>query len=322
MKIAYLISAHTDPIHLARLIKALSSDDAVFFIHLDARADEKSFAALKGLPGIFWVKKRIRVLWGDITQVYYQIELLRTCLESGMEFDRICTLSGLDYPIQPDCCFRRLLTEDPEKEFIQGIDLNGQNETICNQYQTWRPQIWIKGLNEQTNLRLRKGLRLLLHGFGRRKELSVMVNGKKWHVFKGSDWWCITPKLARYMLHTIESQPEIIRYFRTAFAPSELIWQTITFNSPFAEKAMLAKGKYISLAALTPLHHIVYHPVIKIFTEKDWQELMDSGKPFCRKTITGLSDTLMDRIDRYRDLTKDSITQERTNAEEACTVHQ
>lgn len=300
MKIAYLISAHTDPNHLERLIRALDDNQTEFFIHLDARADKKQFASIGSHPRVTFLKKRIRVLWGDITQVDYQIELLRTCLKSKNRFDRICTLSGLDYPIFPKSKFQELLTADPHKEFIQGIDLNGQNKAISNQYQTWRPQIWFKGLNERTNLRLRKGLRLLLSGCGWHKKLTLEVGQQQWHVFKGSDWWCITPELATYMLQMIDTYPQIIQYFRTAFAPSELIWQTIVFNSPYAEHAMRAEGKYVSLAALTPLHHIVYHPVIKIFTDKDWQELIDSGKPFCRKTVSGISDSLMDRIDHYR----------------------
>lgn len=300
MNIAYLISAHTDPTHLERMIHALDNQEATFFIHLDARADKTQFSSLSAHPRVTFIKNRTRVLWGDITQVYYQIDLLRACIGSGKSFDRICTLSGLDYPLVPYCRFRNMLEAQPQKEYIQGIDLNGQNPIISKQYQTWRPQIWINGLNEQINLKLRKALRLVLPWFGLHKKLTLKVGDATWHVFKGSDWWCITPKLAAYMLQTIDSHPEIMTYFRTAFAPSELIWQTIVFNSPFADKAILSKGEYISLAALTPLHHIVYHPVIKIFTEKDWQELMNSGKPFCRKTVTGISDNLMDRIDQYR----------------------
>ena len=82
MKIAYLISAHTDPNHLERLIRALDDNQTEFFIHLDARADKKQFASIVSHPKVTFLKKRTRVLWGDITQVDYQIELLRTCLKS------------------------------------------------------------------------------------------------------------------------------------------------------------------------------------------------------------------------------------------------
>ena len=44
MKIAYLISAHTDPRHMFRLIDALQPH-AEFFIHVDAKVDISLFAA-------------------------------------------------------------------------------------------------------------------------------------------------------------------------------------------------------------------------------------------------------------------------------------
>ena len=36
MTLAFLISAHTDPVHLARLVKSLP-EDAAFFIHVDLK---------------------------------------------------------------------------------------------------------------------------------------------------------------------------------------------------------------------------------------------------------------------------------------------
>lgn len=46
MRIAYLISAYKDPIHLRRLISALShgvEDSVSFFIHIDAKLDIRPF---------------------------------------------------------------------------------------------------------------------------------------------------------------------------------------------------------------------------------------------------------------------------------------
>jgi len=48
------------------------------------------------------------------------------------------------------------------------------------------------------------------------------------------------------------------------------------------------------------LTFIDYTNGIKIFTEEDFDMLIKSDKIFCRKTITGKSDRLMDMIDAYR----------------------
>ena len=42
MRLAFLISAHTDPQHLDRLIKSLP-EESDFFIHVDAKSDLKIF---------------------------------------------------------------------------------------------------------------------------------------------------------------------------------------------------------------------------------------------------------------------------------------
>ncbi|MBR2088609.1 MAG: hypothetical protein IJ906_16095, partial [Oscillospiraceae bacterium] len=50
--------------------------------------------------------------------------------------------------------------------------------------------------------------------------------------------------------------------------------QTIAFNSPqWASRCLLFQGEYPGLAALTPLHYIVYDPIIKVMDETDYDTL-------------------------------------------------
>lgn len=306
MRIAYLISAHCDPHHLERLVHTLN-ENAEFFIHIDAKSDFSAFSRLDKVPQVHFLKERVHTLWGDITQVYYQIALLRACLESGTVFDRICTLSGLDYPLVSNRKLQEFFSAYPDREFIQGINLSIQREEVTRNYRIYRPQLFFPLLNDRTNSRLRILVRKLFYALGLRKKLTFQAGGHTYPVYKGSDWWAITPQLGRYLLQQLELYPEIMRYFATSFAPSELIWQSMVFNSPFAEKAMLFDRPYVSLASLTPLHYIYYEPVIKILTEKDYPALMASGKLFCRKTCTGTSDALMNLIDRQRNSNSSSF---------------
>ena len=50
MKIAYLISAHKDPMQLGRMVQALHTEDARFFVHVDANVDIKPFISVIALP--------------------------------------------------------------------------------------------------------------------------------------------------------------------------------------------------------------------------------------------------------------------------------
>lgn len=76
--------------------------------------------------------------------------------------------------------------------------------------------------------------------------------------------------------------------------------QTIIYNSPFSRNALLRGGHFPGLAQLTPLHYIFYQGSVKHLTLDDWQMLCESDKMFCRKVVSGVSDRLVEEIDRAR----------------------
>ena len=71
MKIAFLISAYTDPAHLKRFIDSLP-EESHFFIHVDKGADEAPFRQLMTQPHVHFIDNRVRVMWGSYTQVQFQ----------------------------------------------------------------------------------------------------------------------------------------------------------------------------------------------------------------------------------------------------------
>ena len=79
-----------------------------------------------------------------------------------------------------------------------------------------------------------------------------------------------------------------------------MLIQTIVFNSKFADNAILYKGNYPGLVGLTPLHYIEYDGEIKTYTEGDFELLMKSGKMFVRKLKSGISDGLIDMLNKIR----------------------
>ena len=98
MNIAYLISAHTDPQQLLRLVDALHVT-AEYFIHVDARSDIKPFRSLlKSRRNVHFVSPRVEVTGGDMSEVEVQMTLLESALRNRRQFDYLCMLSGMDYP--------------------------------------------------------------------------------------------------------------------------------------------------------------------------------------------------------------------------------
>lgn len=310
MNIAYLISAHTDAPQLARLIRALHSD-AEFFVHIDKKSDIRPFKEAIRAKNVHFIEEkdensgytgqRIDVRWGTLIEVEYQMELIKAAVLHPRHFDRIFFLSGMDYPLWSNERISQWLEEQGDREILQGICMDtsyiqGQQREL---YTRSRPLFRL--FNNKWNQRLSILCRKLLTTVGYRKRLSFKVQGDTWQFYKGSAWWCISEELAKFILHNYSVHPEIERYFRDSFGQAETLIQTIAFNSPeWAPKCMLSEGSYPGLDALTPLHYIVYEPVIKVMDATDFPALMQSGKMFARKFRSGESEKVIGMIDEAR----------------------
>ena len=80
MKIAFLISAHTDAKQLHRLVDALP-DGSQKYIHIDAKSNIQQFEQeLATAQGVHFLKHRVNVVWGSFNEVEYQMELIREAL--------------------------------------------------------------------------------------------------------------------------------------------------------------------------------------------------------------------------------------------------
>ena len=280
MNIAYLISAHTDESQLKRLIDSLHPD-ADFFVHIDRKTDILPFTSLIKGDNIHFIHNRIDVRWGTMIEVEYQIELIREAVRFPRRFDRIFFLSGMDYPLWSNRRITEWLEQQGDREILQGINMDTPliNSSQRELYSLSRPLFRAFGntLNQKLSILCRKALALA----GHRKRLSFRVNG--------------------YILECYDGIPAIKRYFTDSFGQAETLIQTIAFNSPqWAGRCMLYEGAYPGLAALTPLHFIIYEPVIKVMDESDYDILLNSGRMFTRKLRSGASDALVSALTEYR----------------------
>lgn len=293
MNIAYLISAHTDPQQLKRLIDALHPD-AEFFIHIDAKTNIAPFKQLISGNNIHFSEQRLDVRWGTMIEVEYQMLLLRQAVQHGRTFDRIFFLSGMDYPLWTPERISAWLQEQGDREILQGVNMNTDYISAQQRELYSLPRPLFRVFSTEWNQRLSIACRKVCKIAGIRKQLRFNVGYETWNLYKGSAWWCISESLARYILDVYDNKPIVRRYFSSSFGQAETMIQTIAFNSPlWAGKCMLHKGTYPGLAVLTPLHFIDYNPVIKIMEESDYDRLMASGKMFCRKVVSGRSDKLI-----------------------------
>lgn len=301
MTLAFLISAHTDPEHLRRLILSLPSGSR-FHVHIDRKADIAPFVRLLGEnPSVTFLEHRTDVVWGSINEVEYQMELLRSALGDSVYPDYLISMSGMDYPLWDNSRMERFFSEAAGREFLQGISMEGQGRhaDIYTEYRLFGDRRLAPG---SLGSRMRVAARKVLKAVGVKKPLTFRAGGRRYTLYKGAAWWAVTPRLAAAALTAWDTDKVLRHYFSTSFCPAETFLQTFAFSSSeFAPRCILTEGRYTSLAELTPLTYIDYNPVIKILTEEDFPALVASGKMFCRKTVTGRSDRLMDMIDARRD---------------------
>lgn len=298
MKLAFLISAYGDPQQLKRLTESLPAT-ADCFVHVDAGVDIGPFAALLRTPRVRFLTDRVRVAWGDFSQVEYQIRLLRAALAAGEAYDYLFVLSGMDYPVWSNRRIEDFLGQQAGRSLLQAIRMDTQRREVVREYTRYRllnGKCWQPGSpGSKMRAALRRLVALFVH-----KPLTFRADGQEYRLYKGSDYFAVTAELARFIVGKWDTSPQLKTYFKTSFAPSETFIHTLVFNSPHAGSCLLAEGEYKTLAALTPLTYIHYHPLIKVLTEADYPAIKASGKMFCRKICTGTSDRLIGLIDEAR----------------------
>ena len=80
VKIAYLVLAHQDPIHLERLINAINYK-ARIFIHLDKKTKIDRYLHIAGINSVSFIVEREKVYWGGISQVKAILNLIKAALK-------------------------------------------------------------------------------------------------------------------------------------------------------------------------------------------------------------------------------------------------
>ena len=295
MKLAFLISTHTDIPQLRRLVEALP-DNSVFFIHVDKKVDIAPFKeAFIGDERIVFIEHRVDVKWGSINEVEYQMELVRAALNCGEDFSRLITLSGMDYPLWNKNRIIQFFEQDKDRESIMGIDLSTGGLPSMRYTEFYFMTSKKRTLRYMLSVVLRK----LLHYLGIKKPLKIKTSDKSLKLWKGAAWWAISPRLASYILHEWDENIELRKYMRTALCPAELFAQTVAFNSEeWRDKCMEFTDKNdCNLPALTPLTWVAWQgSEIKVLDESDYETLKNSGKMFARKVVTGKSDKLVECI--------------------------
>ncbi|PRY64659.1 core-2/I-Branching enzyme [Glaciihabitans tibetensis] len=292
--IAFLILAHTDPVHLRRLVHALQPHDV--FVHVDAKTNMDS--SWDGIDATF-VENRVPVYWAGFSMVEATKLLLRASLDKGIEYERLVLISGSCYPIKPMAELSALFAQDPELNYIRYVSMEnaGHLPTLIDR-RYFRDGILPANLTARYEplRRLERFTRKVIETAARPLRHPRLRHFTPFH---GSAYWAITRECASWVMDVVDSPfgKELDGYYRRVFASDEQYFHSIVGNSPFASNAtgiMPYEGRGTYRAANL---HLIDPTLAKWFEISDLERISESKKYFVRKVRTGDSTTLLDTID-------------------------
>lgn len=224
---------------------------------------------------------------GGYSQVQMQYNLMRKMFSMQIKYDRVFNLTGTDYPLVSNKALQESLLRD--KEYIIGYDVN--NEAVINPivgtmknkftYFYFMDSKFASNLNE---LKLK-----------RRNYENL-----GYHFYFGSEYWALTFECLRDVFNIYSKDKKLQRILWYSFAPSEAWIHTVFFNSKWYKRGEIFNDIYSGMIALSPLCYFEYGKKIKVWTNRDYEELIHSNKMFCRKVRSGLSSSLIKMIDERR----------------------
>jgi len=226
MKICFLVLAHNQPHHLARLIKRLLQEGDMVALHLDlkAPADSKDILRTKLGPQyekILWADP-VSIAWGEWSMVEATLNGLRAIDQSPDKPDYVYLLSGADYPIRPLTQLRKFLSRNNGREFIESIDADRyhwvkdgiqRERYLYRHWVSWKTHPRLHSLlqNAQRILRMER----------------KFPEGFSPHL--GSQWWTLTWSTCQAVLEIVKNR-QPVNFFTTTWIPDELFFQTVVRN--------------------------------------------------------------------------------------------
>jgi len=226
MKIAYLILAHKDPKHLARLIRSLSTQNSSFIIHIDKKTDITDFQDIKS-DNVYFTKRRVPVYY-DYSIVEATFIMMNQALSMNEDFDYLIRLAGVDYPVQPARYIEKFFELNKGKEFIEVLPRKkGDNEFPMRRIERY---YFRENAPEYQ--------RWLYRFFSRVDLLPDRIN--EFQQFDLKPYWgnalCgLSLDACLYLLDFVDKNPKVINFFKHTRVPEEMLFQTILGNSRFAE---------------------------------------------------------------------------------------
>ncbi|NNM65645.1 MAG: hypothetical protein HKL99_13745 [Burkholderiales bacterium] len=228
MHLAYLILAHDQPAHLREMIARLITPDSQFYVHIDRKSRLEDFQ-LPVDPRIHVMQDRVRVFWGDYSQVEAILRLMRAALSNpGLTPARLVLLSGADYPVRSNAEIHAHFRAHDDQEFIDLVKMPSiERSKPLSLLTTYQPRnTALPLINRLLQVAQRVGL------LPQQRDYVPVLGGLQ--PYAGSTWWALSRGAAAHVIDFLDSHPDYAEFFRHTVCPDESCIHTILGNSSYA----------------------------------------------------------------------------------------
>lgn len=307
MRKHYLLLAHDQPDHVARLIDRLDDGESTFWLHLDARVNDAAWREVLARRPVVAVEPRVACVWGTWSLVEATLAAIGACLAAG-DPGFLVMLSGQAYPVKSTPHVDAHLSAHAQDVHL---DLWPLQERWPDNYRDRLDYFCIPMTDTKGNLRLlrpRRDMnsrelvgwtRRLVRECGPRRAAEVLrvIGGERPDVADrivgGSQWWAMPWDVMVRLMDFHEQHPQYAEFLRWSQYPDESFFQTLLVN-------MDATWRQRAAPTLT---HVDW-------TEGDWDLPRVLGAEdvtallelpehvlFARKFLTPTSDLAIDALD-------------------------
>ena len=276
MRLAHLILTHANPAQLSRLIDKLNHEGADFYVHLDLKTSVEPFASLSERKNVRFITKREKVHWAGYSLVEATVNGMWEILSTGIDYSYINLLSGQDYPIKSTGYIHQFLSANPGRAFMHSLSVREEWTEAIPRIAEYH----LVNMNFPGRYAVQGLLNKLLPE--RKFPFSMTPVGR-------SQWFTIAPECAKYIIKFLEEHPSFVRFFKLSWAPDEMIFQTILYNSRFKSAMVNDNLLYVDWSAGKP------NP--KVLTMEDADRLRKSDKLFARKFSPSIDAGILDYLD-------------------------
>lgn len=279
MRQAILITAYKNIPHLRRIVDYFD-DDFEVFIHIDKKCRE-DYVFLREMSHVH-LFDRYRIAWGDVNHLKAILLLMHEAYRhDDLEYFHLIT--GSDYPALPLTDFKCFCEHHKHDNFVEHFPLphpDWGEEGGMDRIRYY----WV-----QPSYRVKHGR--FVYKFIKLQRILGIDRGFNFFVgrlYGGGTYWSVSREAVGQALDYIDRHPDYLRRFRMTSIAEE-----ICLPSLWAGIGMPMHNDY--------KRYIDWGPDggnPQTLTEKDYDNIVNSGALFARKMASGDSDKLIELLDK------------------------